>query len=101
MISCSTRPIRRGRGRWRSPRCSTIDAQALSKLIYRIPHVREHLAPLNLISRLRTLPFIGPLDVVTHGFLAERAQEETFGRGHEIYKAGTPWTGFGSSIRAR
>lgn len=65
-----------------------IDARALGKLVFRYPHVRERLAPLDLISRLRTLPFIGPLDVVAHGFLAECAARETFPHEHPIYEAG-------------
>ncbi|MEZ4559778.1 MAG: cyclic nucleotide-binding domain-containing protein [Caldilineaceae bacterium] len=63
-----------------------IDATALNRLIYRFPQVRQHLAPMKMISRLRTIPMLGRLEPVALGFLADAFGEKvTFAAGQSIY----------------
>ena len=51
-----------------------IDAIVLNRLIYRYPGVRKRIAPLQIISRLRTIPMIGRLNLVALGFLADEVE---------------------------
>ena len=63
-----------------------IDATALNRLIYRFPQVRQHLAPMKVISRLRTIPMLGRLEPVALGFLADAFGDTlTFAAGQDIY----------------
>lgn len=62
-----------------------IEATALNRLIYRFPQVRQNLAPMKLISRLRTIPMLGRLEPVALGFLADAVEKVSFGAGQSIY----------------
>ena len=66
----------------------TIETSALNRLLFHHPDVRERLAPLGLIDRMRTIPLVGRLDEVTLGFLATVAEEIEILHGEIVYPAG-------------
>ncbi len=65
-----------------------IEARALSRLIFRFPNVREQLAPLGLIGRLRTFPLLGAVELVGLGFLADALTGAEHKEGEVLYHKG-------------
>ena len=65
-----------------------IDATAFNRLIFRFPQLRQRLAPMDRIRRLRTVPMIGQLDLVLLGFLAEVMEPMTVSADDYIYSTG-------------
>jgi CRP-like cAMP-binding protein/uncharacterized membrane protein YdbT with pleckstrin-like domain len=63
-------------------------AVAIDRLIYRFPELREALAPLKVIERLRTIPFLSCLHSVGLGFVADAAARVEWPADHDIYRAG-------------
>ena len=69
----------------------SIKAAALNRLLYHYPNKRAELAPMDLISRLRTIPLVGQegrQDLVTLGFLADAAEQRRYKPDSVIYRAG-------------
>ncbi len=67
-----------------------LHAVAIDRLIYRFPELRNALAPLKVIERLRTIPFLSRLHSVGLGFVADAAERIEWPADHEIYRAGEP-----------
>ncbi len=65
-----------------------IDAAAFNRLVFRFPQLRQRLAKMDQIRRLRTVPMIGHLDLVLLGFLAEVADPTTVSADEYIYSIG-------------
>ena len=65
-----------------------IDATAFNRLIFRFPQLRQRLAPMDQIRRLRTVPMIGQPDLVLVGFLAEVMESMTVSAGEYVYSTG-------------
>ena len=66
-----------------------IDAAALSRLIFRFPTVRQDLANLKLIGRLRTFPLLSKVSPVGLGFLSEVIKEPLeYDKGAVLYRSG-------------
>ncbi len=64
-----------------------IDAMAISRLIYRFPQVRNKIANLQMIGRLRTMPFFAALNIIELSFVADACKVTSFAKAEEIYKA--------------
>lgn len=62
-----------------------IEANALNRLLYAYPDIRESLAPMTLIGRLRTLPFFERIDTTSLCLLAEMCEQWEFEDGEFIY----------------
>ncbi len=62
-----------------------IEANALNRLLYAYPDIRESLAPLTLIGRLRTLPLLARVDTTSLCLLAEMCEEWEFEDGDIVY----------------
>ncbi len=60
-------------------------AVAVDRLIYRFPELRNSLAPLKAIERLRTIPFLCHLTPVGLGFVADAAKQIDLAADHEVY----------------
>lgn len=65
-----------------------IDAKAMERLIYRFPELRNQLAPLELIDRLRTIPFLGNLDRTELSYLADAVTRVDYPANTTIYLPG-------------
>ncbi|MCB0185254.1 MAG: cyclic nucleotide-binding domain-containing protein, partial [Caldilineaceae bacterium] len=63
-------------------------AVAIDRLIYRFPELRNALAPLTAIERLRTIPFLSRLNQVGLGFVADAAEQLSWQADDPIYRAG-------------
>jgi CRP-like cAMP-binding protein len=71
-------------------RLIAIDAPVLNRLLYRFPRLRQRIAPMDRIGRLRTIPPFATLDPTTLSYLAESARTAAFPTGAQIYDDGTP-----------
>ena len=69
-------------------RVLAIKESAFNQLIYRFPDVRKKLAPLPLISRLRTIPVLSGLDTVAVGFVADAVEQLKFQPYQHVYRPG-------------
>ncbi len=67
-----------------------IKANALNRLLYRYPSLRNWIAPLDKIARLRTMPFFGRLDLAALSYVADACQVKSFGVDARIYAAEDP-----------
>lgn len=63
-------------------------AVAIDRLIYRFPELRNALAPLKAIERLRTIPFLSHLSPVGLGFVADAAEQLNLAADAMIYQSG-------------
>lgn len=52
-----------------------VQAAAIDRLLYRFPALRNTLAPLHVIERLRTIPLLGMLSQVELGFIADACRK--------------------------
>lgn len=67
-----------------------IQAAAIDRLIYRFPELRNTLAPLHVIERLRTIPLFGNLSQVELGFIADACNRQEWRRGDTFYTLAAP-----------
>lgn len=65
-----------------------IEAKAIERLIYRFPELRTQLAPLEMIDRLRTIPFLGKLDRTELSYVADATIRIDYPAGTTIYLPG-------------
>ncbi len=66
----------------------SIETATLNRLLYHYPEMRNELAPMPLINRLRTIPLVGREDLATLGFLADAAERRTYQPNALVYAAG-------------
>jgi CRP-like cAMP-binding protein/membrane protein YdbS with pleckstrin-like domain len=66
-------------------RLIAVQASALSRLIYRYPRIRQQLAPMDKIGRLRTVPIFGGLDLPTLGYVADACRVQRLPADTVIY----------------
>jgi CRP-like cAMP-binding protein/membrane protein YdbS with pleckstrin-like domain len=71
-----------------------VQAAPLSRLISRYPRVRERMAPLEKIGRLRTVPAFGRLDLTTLAYVADACQAVKHQANTQLYTADDPATDF-------
>jgi CRP-like cAMP-binding protein/membrane protein YdbS with pleckstrin-like domain len=67
-----------------------VDAQAMNRLLYRHPQLRRNIAPLELISRLRTVPFFQHLDLTAISYVATDAELVTVKPKELLYSSDDP-----------
>lgn len=67
-----------------------IQASALSRLIYRYPRIRQQMAPMETIGRLRTLPLFGGLELPILSYIADACRAERIPPYTELYAQGQP-----------
>lgn len=67
-----------------------VDASAINRLLYRYPMLRQRIAPMEKIGRLRTIPFFAALDLTALSYLAEVCNLEVIPANTEIYAANAP-----------
>ena len=67
-----------------------LQAAAIDRLIYRFPSLRNTLAPLHLIERLRTIPLFGALSPIALGFMADACQPKEWVTNEIIYTTDDP-----------
>src|SRR5690606_16032100 len=77
-----------------SARLLKIEAAAIDRLIYRFPDLRNTLAPLNVLERLRTIPLFGTYSQVELGFLADTCHKRECSVGESIYRLDDPAENF-------
>ncbi len=87
MTCCLARATARVRERSTPASVIQVDANALNRLLYQYPLLRNQIAPALVVGRLRTLPFLGSLDPITLSFLAEICEQLELQDGEEIYGA--------------
>ena len=63
---------------------------ALNRLLYRYPRVRHQIAPLEKISRLRTVPLFGNLDLTVLSYVADVCRTERIPADTLLYTAEQP-----------
>lgn len=73
-----------------SARLLKIQAAAIDRLIYRFPELRNTLAPLHVIERLRTIPLFGALGQVELGFVADACRKAEWETDELIYAVDDP-----------
>ncbi len=71
-----------------SSRLYKIDAAGIDWLMTRVPNISTDLAPLALVDRLRTIPFLGGLGDVVLGFLADASVWLPYQPGVTLYQVG-------------
>ncbi|RME55231.1 MAG: cyclic nucleotide-binding domain-containing protein, partial [Caldilineae bacterium] len=63
-----------------------ISTVALDRVLYRYPRLRDNMAPLARINRLRTMPYLAPVkSLVLLGYLAEEVQVRSLQENEIIY----------------
>lgn len=67
-----------------------IQAAAIDRLLYRFPELRNTLAPLHVIERLRTIPLLGTLSQVELGFIADACRKQDWLADELIYSLDDP-----------
>lgn len=67
-----------------------IDAAAINRLLYRYPKLRQRIAPLEKIGRLRTIPLFGLLDLTALSYLADVCALAVMAANTEVYNADAP-----------
>jgi CRP-like cAMP-binding protein/membrane protein YdbS with pleckstrin-like domain len=70
-------------------RLLAITAAAMSRLVFRFPDMRQKLAPMDLIGRLRTFPLLGEVELVGLGFLADALANADRKAGDVLYHRGS------------
>lgn len=73
-----------------SARLLKIQAAAIDRLIYRFPTLRNTLAPLHVIERLRTIPLFGELSQIELGFIADVCRKREWEANQQIYTIDDP-----------
>ena len=71
-------------------RLIVVQAAALNRLLARYPRLRQRIAPLDKIGRLRTIPIFGALNLALLSYLADSCQAEPIPAGTQLYGAGQP-----------
>lgn len=66
------------------------ETAALKRLLYRFPEMRATLAPQDVINRLRTIPLLAGVDLVTLSYLAEEVKVRTFAADDVVYTQDQP-----------
>jgi CRP-like cAMP-binding protein/membrane protein YdbS with pleckstrin-like domain len=67
-----------------------VQAAALNRLLYRYPRVREQIAPMEKIGRLRTIPLFGNLDLTVLSYVADACRAERIAENTLLYEAEQP-----------
>lgn len=67
-----------------------VQASALNRLIYRYPRVRQKIAPMEKIGRLRTVPLFGSLDLTVLSYVADACRAERIPENTILYEAEQP-----------
>ena len=67
-----------------------VQASALNRLIYRYPRVRQKIAPMEKIGRLRTVPLFGSLDLTVLSYVADACRAERIPENTLLYEAEQP-----------
>lgn len=62
-----------------------VDATAINRLIFQFPYLRNRIAPLNVIGRMRTMPFFAGITLIELSFIADTAEEKTLEKGELLY----------------
>ena len=72
--------------------CNVIEVQAaaLNRLLYRYPRVRQQIAPMEKIGRLRTVPLFGNLDLTVLSYVADACRAERIPENTLLYEADQP-----------
>lgn len=73
-----------------SSRLIKVQSSALNRLLYRYPRVREQIAPMDKISRLRTIPLFGNLDLAVLSYVADACRSERVPENTLLYQADQP-----------
>jgi CRP-like cAMP-binding protein/membrane protein YdbS with pleckstrin-like domain len=71
-------------------RLVVVQAAALNRLLARYPKLRQRIAPLDKIGRLRTIPVFGSLNLALLSYLADACQAERIPAGTQLYAADQP-----------
>ncbi len=71
-------------------RLIVLQAAALNRLLARYPRLRQRIAPMEAIGRLRTIPIFGALNLALLSYMADACQIEHFPAGTQVYAAGQP-----------
>ena len=67
-----------------------VQASALNRLLYRYPRVRQQIAPMDKIGRLRTIPLFGNLDLTVLSYVADACRAERLPENTILYEADQP-----------
>ncbi len=67
-----------------------VQAGALNRLLYRYPRVRQQIAPMEKIGRLRTVPIFGNLDLTVLSYVADASRVERIPENTLLYEAEQP-----------
>lgn len=67
-----------------------IQSAALNRLLYRYPRVRQQIAPMEKIGRLRTVPLFGSLDLTVLSYIADACRAERIPENTLLYTADQP-----------
>lgn len=67
-----------------------VQAAALNRLLYRYPRVRQQIAPMEKIGRLRTIPLFGNLDLTVLSYVADACRAERIPENTVLYEANQP-----------
>ncbi|MCC6455066.1 MAG: cyclic nucleotide-binding domain-containing protein [Caldilineaceae bacterium] len=73
-----------------SSRLIEVQAAALNRLLYRYPRVRQQIAPMEKIGRLRTVPLFGSLDLTALSYVADACRAERIPENTILYTADQP-----------
>src|SRR5690606_37740296 len=73
-----------------SSRLIEVQAGALNRLLYRYPRVRQQIAPMEKIGRLRTVPLFGNLDLTVLSYVADASRAERIPKNTTLYTAEQP-----------
>jgi CRP-like cAMP-binding protein len=71
-------------------RLIAVQAAPLNRLLYRYPRLRQRIAPLEKIGRLRTIPLFGALDLTALSYLADVCQLELMPARTQLYSETDP-----------
>src|SRR4051812_36703709 len=76
--------------------CRLIEVQAavVSRLLYRYPRVRQQMAPMDKIGRLRTISLFGNLDLTILSYVADACRAERIPENTFLYETGQPAQNF-------
>lgn len=67
-----------------------VQSAALNRLLYRYPRVRQQIAPIEKIGRLRTVPIFGNLDLTVLSYVADACRAERIPENTVLYTADQP-----------
>ena len=71
-----------------------IDVGAMNRLLHRYPDIRNKMAPMECINRLRTIPMTAGMNLTMMSFLAEAGAIRPFNDGDVLYHAWEPVENF-------